>query len=178
MTTELHIRPARLGDVPSLPDIERSAGGAFRSYPALSWIAGDSVMSEAAHQRWIAEGTSWVAEEDDGPLGFLAAETVGDALHIWEIAVRLDKQGRGVGSRLIEHAADHARAAGLRELTLTTFRDVPWNEPFYQRIGFATLSGDEIGDRLSAIMARESAAGLPAERRCAMRRTLRAPVES
>ena len=171
------IRQARPEDAPALPRIERSAGAAFKTVPALSWIAGDSVMSEAAHRQWIAAGTSWVAEDDEGPVGFLAAETVDDALHIWEIAVRLDKQGRGVGSRLIETAAEHAEAAGLHMLTLTTFREVPWNEPFYHRIGFATLAEDEIDARLADILRREAIAGLPAERRCAMRRMLHAHVE-
>jgi hypothetical protein len=32
--------------------------------------------------------------------------------------------------------ADHARTLGLTSLTLTTFRDVPWNAPFYAKLGF------------------------------------------
>ena len=166
------IRQAEIEDAPLLPGIERSAGRAFRSIQGLSWIAGDAVISEDEHRDLIRAGTSWVAEDGEGPLGFLAAQAVPPALHLWEMAVRLDRQGRGLGTRLIEVAESAARGRGLGELTLTTFREVPWNEPFYNRLGFETLTRERAGDRLGAILDREAASGLPAARRCAMRKTL------
>jgi GNAT superfamily N-acetyltransferase len=168
----LVIRAGQLEDADLLPSIERSAGAAFRSIPALSWIAGDGVLSEEEHRRFAGSGTSWVAEDEGGPVGFLVAERVPPALHIWEIAVRLDRQGRGLGTRLIETAIKGAREEGLSEMTLTTFRDVPWNEPFYQRLGFVSLGDGDIGDRLAAILSNEAERGLPADRRVAMRLTL------
>ncbi|WP_373691614.1 hypothetical protein [Hyalangium versicolor] len=71
----------------------------------------------------------------------------------------------------MEEAAAYSRREGLAALTLTTFRGVPWNEPFYARLGFETLEGAAIGERLSAILRDEVLKGLPGERRCAMRRT-------
>ncbi|CPQ92972.1 acetyltransferase [Bordetella pertussis] len=64
--------------------------------------------------------------------------------------------------------------AGLPAITLTTFRDLPWNQPFYARLGFATLQADGLNVRLQAILAREASLGLPAARRCAMRREIAA----
>lgn len=54
-------------------------------------------------------------------------------------------------------------------MTLTTFRDVPWNAPFYARRGFELLDDTTIGERLQTILEKEAGHGLPRARRCAMR---------
>ena len=169
----VQIRPAVSADAALLPDIERSAGELFRTIPDLSWIADHEVMSAEAHLARIAEGTVWVAQDQGASLiGFLTAERVGDELHIWEISVHSGHQGRGVGRQLMEAAEAYARRTGISALTLTTFRGVRWNEPFYARLGFETLEGAAIGDRLSALLRDEVLHGLPGERRCAMRRMI------
>jgi GNAT superfamily N-acetyltransferase len=165
------IRPARRGDAQALPDIERDAGRSFLVIPELAWIAGDQVMSVEAHDAAIAHGTLWVAEDNDGVvIGFLSAERFADALHVWEMAVRAAAQRQGIGARLIAAAIDQASRDGLSAVTLTTFRDVPWNAPFYRRHGFRVLAEAEFGERLRAVLRQEVEAGLPAARRCAMRR--------
>ena len=129
--------------------------------------------SSERHARLIAAGTCWVVEGPDGsPTAFLSAERFAQDLHIWEISVHASAQGQGIGRRLIETAVDHARNTELEAVTLTTFRDVGWNEPYYVRLGFATLKADTLCSRLSAILAAEIANGLPGERRCAMRLSL------
>jgi GNAT superfamily N-acetyltransferase len=168
----IEVRPTRPDDVRHLPGVERSAAKSFLAIPELSWIAGDEVMPEQAHDRYRAAGTSWVAAAVGPPVGFLCAEAAGDALHIWEIAVHEDWQGRGLGRRLVAAATAFARTTELIAVTLTTFRDVPWNEPFYGRLGFHTLAPAELGQRLEAILAGEARRGLPGERRCAMRLAL------
>ena len=101
-------------------------------------------MPVERHRLYIAQGTEWVALSDVGSLvGFLAAEVFEAELHIWQLAVRLDDQGRGVGGRLLEAADSFARARNLRSITLTTFADVPWNAPWYSRHGFTVATDDE-----------------------------------
>lgn len=169
-TSAVAVRRAQAPDAALLPAIERSAARRFLDAPGLAWIAADEVMSEQDHRTWIAAGTSWVAEcPGAGLAGFLVSERTADALHVWELAVRRDLQGRGIGARLVRAAIDAAAAAGLPAVTLTTFRELPWNQPFYARLGFATLRSDELNVRLQAILAREASLGLPAARRCAMR---------
>jgi GNAT superfamily N-acetyltransferase len=168
------IRLAQQSDAALLPDVERSAAQRFRELAELAWIADDAVTSADAHRGYIAQGTVWVADDRSaGLVGFLTAEAAGDELHIWELAVRHDFQGRGIGRRLVLAAVEAARARGLAALTLTTFRDIAWNEPFYARLGFETLDGPAIGTRLAAILEREAGLGLPTERRCAMRYCIR-----
>jgi GNAT superfamily N-acetyltransferase len=169
----IQIRHAVPADAALLSDIERSAGALFRILPDLAWIADHQVMSAEAHLARIAEGTVWVAQDERASLiGFLTAQGAGDELHIWELSVHAGHQGRGVGRQLMEAAEAYARRTGISALTLTTFRGVPWNEPFYARLGFETQEGAAIGERLSALLRDEVLHGLPGERRCAMRRIL------
>jgi GNAT superfamily N-acetyltransferase len=167
------IRPARDCDAPGLPGIERSSGEIFRQSPGLEWIADDTVQSEEQHRALIATGVAFVADlPGHGIAAFLNGEVMPDALHIWQIAVHRDRQGRGIGRKLIEAAEQFAADHEIPALTLTTFRDVPWNEPYYQRLGFVTLERGDLGSRLRAVLDAEEQAGMPAARRCAMRKPL------
>jgi GNAT superfamily N-acetyltransferase len=165
------IRLAVRDDAALLLDIERSAGALFRSVPDLGWIADDDVMSVEAHERLISAGTCWVAEDAE-LTGFISAELFDSDLHIWEISVHADSQGQGIGRRLIEAAVDHASRVGLATVTLTTFREIGWNEPYYARLGFETLTEKTLSLRLRQVLESEIAHGLPGARRCAMRLSL------
>jgi len=165
------IRLTTVADVPMLPAIERSAGTAFRAYPEFAWVADDSVMSIEDHQGFVAGGTSWVAADASLIAGFLCAETVAETeLHICELAVHAARQGEGVGTQLMRHAMAYAaRNEQTTSLTLTTFRDVAFNAPFYERLGFEIVEELEAEPRLRALLREEAAHGLPTESRCAMR---------
>lgn len=153
-----------------MPAVERSAGELFRTIPALSWIADDAVADEADHVRAIEAGLHWVADSDSGLLGFLLAAHAGQDLHIEELSVSIAAQGQGIGRALIAAAEEHARALGLTGLTLTTFEDIPWNAPYYARLGFEPLTGPGLDQRLAGIIRQEAARGLSG--RCAMRKSL------
>lgn len=169
----MRVRAALESDAIVLPAIERSAAEVFRTAPGLGWIADDDVQSEAQHRAHARDGTSWVAVDDrNSPFGFLLAEFCGQDFHICELAVRHDKQGRSAGRALFEAAVQCARQRGMTAVTLTTFRDVRWNELLYQRWGFETLVAETLGERLAEILAKEARRGLPGHQRCAMRLTL------
>jgi GNAT superfamily N-acetyltransferase len=163
------IRLAHLEDAAFLPDVERSAGARFHEAPGLEWIADHTVTPAQAYPPFITDGAVWVAEEDGAILGFVAATPEGEVLHVLELAVAHEAQGRGLGRALMTVAADKARALGLAGLTLTTFRDLVWNEVFYRRLGYRTLTEGELDERLRGYLANEIERGLPGERRCAMR---------
>lgn len=173
MSAADRIRPTTRTDVPLLPAVELAAAESFRAAPGLAWIADSGEHKpETVHARHVEAGTSWVAEAGGRPVGFLAAQVAGDELHVWELAVEPAHQGRGLGRRLIEAAVAHARDRGLAAVTLSTFTDVPWNAPFYQRLGFLRITEPAGHPRLAAILASEVDQGLPGERRCAMRMAL------
>ncbi|WP_185753127.1 GNAT family N-acetyltransferase [Pseudomonas fluorescens] len=85
-----------------------------------------------------------------------------------------DFQCQGAGRKLLLTAIAHDRDRALYGLSLTTFRELPWNEPFYQRMGFETLSPAQMGPCLKDVLSNKVAHGLPGERRCALRFNLRA----
>lgn len=172
------IRLATERDLGRLSEIEKSAAQAFLQIPELSWLADGEVQSIQRHRELMLLGSNWVAlNERDISVGFLSAEQLEHDLHIWEVSVHRDHQGAGIGKALIERAIDEARVRGLRAVTLTTFRDVPWNAPFYQRLGFEILDPEETDERLCRVLRLERASGLPAERRCAMRLLLSKAAE-
>ncbi len=84
------------------------------------------------------------------------------------MSVSLAFQGQGVGRHLLLAAIEHARREQMRAVTLTTFRDVPWNAPFYQRMGFVDVASGEHDAHLLDALQNEIEQGFAAERRCAM----------
>ncbi|MHC8354057.1 GNAT family N-acetyltransferase [Pseudomonas sp. LB3P81] len=100
----------------------------------------DRAVPDAEHYpRAIETEQVWVAQSAEGVLsGFLAAVEVDNQLHIQELSVSQPFQARGVGRKLLLAAVSYAREQALTGLTLTTFRDLPWNELFYWRMGFPT----------------------------------------
>lgn len=165
---QMRIRIAVSEDAALLPPVEHSASRLFLQIPDLAGLPDEENLSVEDHQRYIASGTEWVAENANGELiGFLAAQIVSADLHLWEFAVRAGFQGRGIGRQMINVAATFATERHLESLTLTTFADVPWNALWYSRLGFEVVADDA---RLAALVAAEVKRGLP--RRCAMRRTL------
>lgn len=172
MADGVTVRRAKAADAALLPAIEHSADALFRRAPGLEWIADDAVMSAMDHEVAIAAGATWVADDAGVITGFLSGEVSGDALHVSALAVAEAAQGQGIGRQLIDVAAAWAKARGLAALTLTTFREVAWNAPWYTRLGFELLGEGALDDRLRAVLAREVSNGLPPERRCAMRLSL------
>lgn len=170
------VRRALVTDAPALPVIERCAAQLFRGDPSLAWLADSPVPDAEHHQRAIETELVWVAQSAEGALaGFLAAREIADQLHIQELSVSQPFQGRGIGRKLLLAAVSYARGLELAGLTLTTFRDLSWNELFYRGMGFVTLSPAETGPRLTQVLNDEIAHGLPGERRCAMRFSLEPP---
>ena len=162
MTTTA-IRPARDGDVPRLRDIERAAGRAFAAL-GMTTIAEDEPPSPAELRSHLRAGYAFV--HGDPAVAYLIAGMVDGALHIEQVSVHPDHAGRRIGRDLIEHAA---RLAGTA-VTLTTFADVPWNAPYYERLGFRRLADAELTDGLRRIRRREAAHGLDRWPRVVMRR--------
>jgi predicted N-acetyltransferase YhbS len=95
--------------------------------------------------------------------------------HLEEIDVHPRHARRGVGTALVRSACEWAARSGHAQLTLTTFRALSWNMPFYQRLGFEEIPTEDLGPDLAAVVADEAARGLDPGRRVVMRRRLHGP---
>jgi GNAT superfamily N-acetyltransferase len=166
----IDVRRASLADAVALPAIERSAAQLFRLDPSLAWLTDAEVPAAARHLQAIEQAYVWVAANSDGQLiGFVRAVTIDQHLHIEELSVSQAFQGQGTGRALVAAVIEQARAMQLNSVTLTTFRDLPWNAPFYQRMGFVELANVQADRHLRDALQAEIACGFPPERRCAMR---------
>ena len=159
------IRPAEPGDTAPMQDIERAAGELFREV-GMPEVADDAPFSDGELATYIDDARAWVAVGGDGlPVGYLLADVVDGNLHIEQVSVHPGAGRQGIGRALIEHAARRATV-----VTLTTFRDVPWNAPYYLRCGFHLMSDDEVGPELRAVRRREAEQGLDRWPRVCLRR--------
>ena len=170
----IQIRDSATGDIEHLQMLEKSAGELFRGVPGLEWIADDATLSQSQHQHIIEAGLSFKAlisttrREDSVIAGFVCCELLPQKLHVLELSVGEQWQGRGIGRALMTHAINRARELRLSEVTLTTCREIPWNEPFYQKLGFETLDEDRLTTRLAGILDKEVELGFSRSQRCAM----------
>lgn len=168
----MRVRAARVTELPLLQALDRAAGQKFA----------DIGMPEIAERHWWAlpvladrqdAGRLWVAaDEADEPAAFLMADLVDGCLHVEQVSVHPGSARRGLGRRLLDHAASVAAADGLPALTLTTFAQVPWNAPYYVRCGFRVLDDAELTPGLRAIREREASLGSDRWPRVCMHRGL------
>jgi len=164
------IRVARPEEVALLPAIENAAAVLYETTDVADSIpdGSNAVEDLAAAQR---AGMLWVAvAPSDEPVGFAYARWLGDEPHLEELDVHPDHGRRGLGTQLLHAFLAWARARGVTGITLSTFRDVPWNEPFYARLGFRALDTAELSAPIRELIASEARKGLPADRRVVMRR--------
>jgi ribosomal protein S18 acetylase RimI-like enzyme len=168
----MHLRLVREAELSVLQDIERAAGEYFRAV-GMPQIADDEPLPLDVLAGYHEAGRAWVAADaTDTAVGYLIADVVDGNLHIEQVSVHPRWARRGVGRALIDHLAGHARATGVPALTLTTFSDVPWNGPYYERCGFVAVSDNDLTAGLRDIRRREAAHGLDRWPRRCMRRDL------
>jgi GNAT superfamily N-acetyltransferase len=164
------LRPVRGDELERLRSIERDAARAFLDV-GMPEIAADEPKPVAELEAFRAAGRAWVAVDDgDRPVAYLLSAVVDGCAHVEQVSVVPAHRGRGLGAALIDHLAATARAERRPALTLTAFRDVPWNAPYYARLGFEVVEPADQGPELAALVAREAGAIPGAAPRVAMRR--------
>ena len=167
------IAVARLQDIHRLAAIERAAATLLRGHAPPSVL--NETTSESDFRDAQADGRLWVAFADDTPVGFAVVEMLAtDLPHLEEIDVDPQHGRRGIGTALVRAVCDWASRSGYSEMTLTTFRAVAWNMPFYSRLGFEEVSTDGLRPELAAVVHDEAARGLDPRGRVVMKCRVRA----
>jgi len=157
--TGYSIRSARAEHIPALPAIELVAAQLLRGH------APESVLAETTDERTLADaardGRLWVASTGSTPVGFALVKMLADDLpHLEEIDVDPSHGRHGLGTALVRAVCDWATASGYVMLTLTTFRAVPWNLPFYARLGFVEIPCETLRPELAGVVSEEAHRGL------------------
>jgi ribosomal protein S18 acetylase RimI-like enzyme len=171
MQAGYRLRAAEERDLAALPGIERRASAAFADFgiaPAVFETAKSPEELAEARRR----GDLWVGvDERDLAVGFALVRELASGVHLEELDVDPEHGRRGVGTALVDHVCETARRRGYEYVTLTTYAAVPWNAPFYERLGFRVLATGELPAPVRAVIGEETERGLdPAIRVAMMRR--------
>jgi GNAT superfamily N-acetyltransferase len=143
------IRVARPDEFAALRSIEDAADSVFAD-------VGIGPFKQSEDDNHL-EQAAVVFATGDPAVGFACVELVDGAAHIWQLSVHPRAARQGRGRALVEAVCEWARANGLPAVTLTTFRDVAWNGPFYAKLGFREF--DDLSPGLAAIREHERAIG-------------------
>lgn len=158
------IRPADLEELDQLNAIEKEAASIF-PIDVLPASLQNIVLPINLLKEGVKNGSLWVASanaEQSSPriVAYALARLVKNAGHLAQIDVLPEFMRQGIGSALVQTAIRWCSEAGLKELWLTTFEQIPWNAPFYSRFGFKTVTVGEQPLWIKQILKAEREIGL------------------
>jgi len=172
MRDEYVVRLATSDDIHHLPSIERRAARRFEGWFAetgLTHAILDDVRPIDELENAQRCGHLWVAATAGAELvGFAQVVVLGDVAHLDEMDVVPEHGRKGVGSRLVASVCRWARDAGYSRVTLSTFRDVPWNRAFYEKCGFRVIDVQHLLPGHAALVSAERDRGLRTDLRVIM----------
>lgn len=159
LTTEgaqpYRIRPARGGEVGDLQDIDLKSATLFIGTGLIDFGPDGAPLEpipDARLRKGFGEGLVWVAVDDrDELVGFALASDMGDDLYLDQLSVLPEHGRRGIGARLVRRVLSEAAVRNHRRVSLSTFRKVAWNGPFYRRLGFREVPAWMLADWQLAI---------------------------
>jgi predicted N-acetyltransferase YhbS len=170
--SNLTFRVAAPHDAQAIRTIEFEAGQRFASV-GMAGIADAPPMELDIVNRKIDAQQIVVAVAADGScVGFVMFEPQPTRFYVQELDVLSSHAGQRIGAALIEQVAHRARAQQITQLTLSTYREVPWNAPYYRRLGFRDIEEADLDAVLIARRDAHIARGLDESKRVFMRRDL------
>ena len=136
---EVTVRPAVPADAEAVGELVRAA---YAHYVAR--IGREPYPLTLDYAVVVAAGQTWVALQSGRLVGVLVLEHADDHVLVENLAVLPEVQGAGIGSRLLRHAEDEARARGVPQVRLYTHELMTENRAYYPRRGYREthLGGD------------------------------------
>jgi GNAT superfamily N-acetyltransferase len=154
------VRLARPSDLRHLAAVEEAGAALFAEHLG-PLPASLTSPARSGGERDLA-GTLLVVPGDEAGvepvLGFAHLTTPDGHAHLEQLSVLPAHTRRGLGSALVRATMEEARWAGHDRISLCTFRDVPFNGPFYAALGFSEV--DRLEPFQARLRARERALGL------------------
>jgi GNAT superfamily N-acetyltransferase len=171
--TSLTIRAAQPADLLELPQMQVAAGALFREL-GMDLVADGPTPAFADFDEAQRTGRLLVAtvNDIDSVVGFVRTRPLDGALHVEQVTVAPGWGGRGIGRSLMQAAEMLAVREGFTRMSLTTFRDIPFNGPFYAGLGWEALEDRHLTPGLASERHQEAAAGLDRWPRLAMVKVL------
>jgi len=165
------ISGAAAAEIPALIAIDLAAGQLFAGTgmlpdDALQDHVPADVLEDAVPGRHLAV----VRDKDGAPAGFVMTSLRPGTLYLDQISVHPAHGRRGLGAALVKWVVKDARSRKRGSVTLSTFRKVPWNGPFYRRLGFREIPRKRLAFWMLEIETAQADKGLDMSQRCFMRR--------
>jgi GNAT superfamily N-acetyltransferase len=147
---QYRVRPARGNEVGELQNIDIASASLFRGTGLIDFgPLGEpgQPIPEDRLRKGFGDGLIWVAVDSSEELvGFALCSDRGDDLYLEQLSV-LPRHGRqGLGTRLVRRCLQEAEARAFKRVSLSTFRKVPWNGPFYRKLGFREIPSWQLKD--------------------------------
>ncbi len=170
------ITGAEASDVPALVMIDRAASTLFESTGLIDSAALDDTVPANVLEQALDAGHVFVARQNNGqPVGFTLTSQRDGSLYLDQVSVHPDFGQRGIGRALVLRILNDAEDRRLPDVTLSTFRDLPWNGPFYASLGFKEIPRSKLSPFMFEIEEAQSAF-MDIAARCFMRRKVRRPL--
>jgi ribosomal protein S18 acetylase RimI-like enzyme len=158
----LTIRYGDLNDLAQVGKIEIAAATLFpeNRIPQPHESLPEKVLIEAIKNQLLFCVEKVCVEKEDELVGFASCHIYRKNLHLDEISVHSDHGKQGIGTKLLEKVLEEKQKRQLKACTLTTFEDIPWNAPFYQKHGFEILEEKNVPRHVAAMLREERSLGL------------------
>lgn len=125
------IRVATDTDVPLITSIVQQA---YRHYIARMGKPPGPMLDDYAVR--VREGAVWVIEQANALFGIIVLLPASDYLLLDNIAVAPERQGLGIGRRLLDFAEAEALRRGYRKICLYTHETMIENQRLYAALGY------------------------------------------
>ncbi|HEY2833607.1 MAG TPA: ribosomal protein S18-alanine N-acetyltransferase [Sporichthyaceae bacterium] len=131
MTVSPVLHPARWWHIPAMAEIDDALFGTDAWSVASFWAE----LAGIPDQRWYR-----VLLEGDDVVGYAGLAVVADSADVQTVAVRADRQGRGLGGVLVDALLGEAEVRGCTEVLLEVRADNAAAIALYAARGFATIT--------------------------------------
>lgn len=167
------ITPAKLDDIPALITVDKAASSVFAPTGLLSEESLEDHVPEEVFAQEIPLFNVFVARNQHGwAVGFAMIRIRGNGLYLDQVSVHPDHGQRGIGRALVIRILTEAELRKLPHVSLSTFRDVPWNGPFYASMGFKEIPNEKLEPYMREIEDAQRPF-MDVTKRCFMRRKVR-----
>jgi len=151
------IEIAKRDHIPYLQGISRAAAELFPledlPFPLRAQTPSPDIFEGALRQQrlWIV-----LDENKDRVVGFALLAEKCQQIHLQELDIHPEYGRQGLGTMLLKFVISWVKSKKYKQLTLTTFRHLPWNAPFYTKLGFKIIEPSQLNSCLIKLLNQES----------------------
>ncbi|MBI1398996.1 GNAT family N-acetyltransferase [Hyphomonas sp.] len=165
------ISGAAVDEIPALIAVDLASGQLFAGTGLLPESEEDDFVPADVYGAAIPAGHVFAARDRKGkPVGFALTSVRDGSLYLDQISVDPAHGRKGLGAALVRRVVRDARDRRLKSVTLSTFRDVAWNGPFYRSLGFREVARRKMTAWMLELEGIQAEKGLDVDKRCFMAR--------